>query len=157
MQPMPNKFGKKSLSALNQVTGSDELSDAGLIIHNGPSPISIYNSSAARLFVFASAVIFAVLVSSLARAAVITVNTDTSGSGCTIMDAIDSANADNPLGGCLLTTTGVYGDDTIILPHSNNIQTLFAVNNSNPLGPNGLPSIRTKITIQGNNGLVWRS
>ncbi len=133
-----------------------KVNEADQVFHNGPSPIFSCNLPAARLFVFASAIIFAVLVSSLVRAAVITVNTDTSGSGCTIMDAIDSANANSPLGGCLITTTGVYGDDTIILPQSNNIQTLFAVNNSNPFGPNGLPIIRTKIIIEGNNGHISR-
>lgn len=97
------------------------------------------------------------LISHPVWSAVITVNTDTSGSGCTIMDAIDSANADSALGGCLLTTTGIFGDDTIVLPADNNIQTLFSTNNTNPFGSNGLPIIRSKIIIEGNNGLVSRS
>lgn len=91
-------------------------------------------------------------------AATIVVNTDTSGSGCTIMDAIDSANADSALGGCLLSTTGSFGDDTIVIPESQTIQTLFAVDNTaGSLGANGLPQITSKITIEGNNALIQRS
>jgi hypothetical protein len=91
-------------------------------------------------------------------AATIVVNTDTSGSGCTIMDAIDSANADSALGGCLLSTTGTFGDDTIVIPESQAIQTLFAVDNTaGSLGANGLPQITSKITIEGNNALIQRS
>ncbi len=98
----------------------------------------------------------AMLLSGPAQAATITVNTDTSGSGCTIMDAIDSANADSGLGGCAATTTGTFGDDIIILPPGNNIETLFAVDNTGAFGPTGLPVIHSKITIEGNNGFIQR-
>lgn len=91
-------------------------------------------------------------------AATIVVNTDTSGSGCTIMDAIDSANANSALGGCLLSTTGSFGDDTIVIPAAQAIQTLSVVNNTaGSLGANGLPQITSTITIEGNNALIQRS
>jgi len=95
------------------------------------------------------------LVSTITLAAVITVNTDPVGSGCTIIDAIDSANADSAMGDCAPVTTGIFGDDTFILPADLNIHTLFAVNNLVD-GPNGLPSITSNIAIEGNHGIIQR-
>lgn len=95
------------------------------------------------------------LVSTITLAAVITVNSDPVGPGCTIIDAINSANADSAMGGCAPVTTGIFGGDTIILPADLNIHTLFAVNNTVD-GPNGLPSITSNITIEGNHGIIQR-
>jgi hypothetical protein len=98
------------------------------------------------------------LLTSNAFSATIVVNTDPVGVGCTIIDAINSANANSPLGGCLLTTTGAFGDDTIVIPESQNIHSLFAVNNTaGALGDNGLPQITSNIVIEGNNALIQRS
>ena len=95
------------------------------------------------------------LFSTTTMAAVITVNTDPAGSGCTIIDAIDSANGDSATGGCALVMTGTFGDDTIVLPVCNTIHTLFAVNNTTD-GPNGLPTITSNITVEGNHGIIQR-
>lgn len=82
-----------------------------------------------------------------AVAATITVN-DTSGGtggpGCKLRDAITAGNTDGVSGGC----SAGSGADIIVLPTNATI-TLTGADNSTD-GANGLPSITTTITIQGN-------
>lgn len=80
------------------------------------------------------------------QAAAIFVNTDIAGGGCTLIDAINTANANEGLGGCLLTTVGEYGDDTIILTAEQSVNTLTEPYDHWGVG---LPRIESKITIQG--------
>jgi len=72
------------------------------------------------------------------------------GSGCTLVDAITAANDDAATGGC----SAGNGADTIVL-ESGATYTLSAVNNPQ-YGPNGLPSITSEITIQGNGATITR-
>jgi hypothetical protein len=75
--------------------------------------------------------------------------------GCTLVDAITSANSNESTGGCPAgSAPGDDGADTIVLP-TNSVQTLTAVN-SNFNGPNGLPVITSEITIQGNGSIIRR-
>lgn len=110
---------------------------------------SFDNKITVNFFIALLIILYAVILPQ-SNAATITVNTDIAGSGCTLIDAIDSANANSPLGGCLLTTTGDFGDegDTILLPIGQDIQTLIAVHNTF-LGENGLPAITSRMTIRG--------
>ncbi|GHA17151.1 hypothetical protein GCM10008090_28540 [Arenicella chitinivorans] len=102
--------------------------------------------------------LFLLSLSFQSLAATIVVNTDITGDGCTIVDAINSANADTAMSGCLGTSTGSFGDDTIVIPEILAIQNLFMVNNTaGTLGANGLPQITSNITIEGNNALIRRS
>ncbi len=89
-----------------------------------------------------------------ARAAIITVTSDSGGTGgpdCTIRDAITAANTDTAIGGCPAGS----GADTIELP-ADAIITLTMVDNQTS-GPNGLPWIMTEITINGHGTTVARS
>ncbi len=91
-----------------------------------------------------------------ARAAIITVTSDSSGTGgpdCTIRDAITAANTDTPTGGC----PAGNGADTIELPF-NAIITLTEVDNDPdpPFSATGLPSVTSVVTINGNWTTVQR-
>jgi hypothetical protein len=72
------------------------------------------------------------------------------GTTCTLVDAITAANTDAITGGC----TAGSGADTIALPPGST-QTLTAVNNI-AYGPNGLPVVKTAITIEGNGSTITR-
>lgn len=72
------------------------------------------------------------------------------GGGCTLVNAINSANSDSSVGGC----TAGSGADIINLPKG--AQILTAVDNST-YGVTGLPVITTDITIQGNNSFIERA
>jgi hypothetical protein len=72
-------------------------------------------------------------------------------SGCTLVDAIDSANSDTAVGACAAGS----GADQIILP-ANSTQTLRTANNYLH-GNNGLPAITSTITIDGNGATIRRA
>lgn len=71
----------------------------------------------------------------------------TGGPGCTIRDAITAANMDAPIGGC----PAGMGADTIVLAAP--LYSLLQVDNVTD-GPNGLPSIVSDITIEGNGAII---
>jgi hypothetical protein len=71
--------------------------------------------------------------------------------GCTLIRAIVAANNDTTASG---NCTKGRGADKIVLPR-NSTQTLTAVNNTN-YGTTGLPTIRSNITIAGNNSIIRR-
>jgi hypothetical protein len=77
-----------------------------------------------------------------------TINVD--GVNCDLIDAITAANNDGFAGGCAAGS----GADTIVLP-PNSIHTLTEVNNT-PGEPNGLPTITSTITIEGNGSTITR-
>ncbi|MCH8914138.1 MAG: hypothetical protein IIA33_11290, partial [Planctomycetes bacterium] len=88
-----------------------------------------------------------------ARAATITVTSDSGGTGgpdCTLRDAITAANTDTATGGCVAGN----GADTIELPVDATI-TLTEPDNDTD-GPNGLPSITSEVIINGNGSTVER-
>ncbi len=88
-----------------------------------------------------------------AGAATITVTSDSGGTGgldCTLRDAITAANTDTATGGC----TGGSGADVIELPDGVTI-TLTEEDNQTD-GRNGLPSISSEITINGNDTTIQR-
>jgi hypothetical protein len=88
-----------------------------------------------------------------APAATIVVTSDTGGIGgpaCTLRDAITAANSDTATGGCQAGS----GVDVIELPVGA-IITLTEVDNDTD-GPNGLPSITSVVTINGNGTTVRR-
>lgn len=73
---------------------------------------------------------------------------------CTLINAINNANADSDLdgyGGCIAGS----GADLITLP-ANSVQILTAVNNT-ANGPTGLPVITSDITVAGNGVTIQRS
>ncbi|MGQ0620779.1 MAG: hypothetical protein ACT4QA_12800 [Panacagrimonas sp.] len=70
--------------------------------------------------------------------------------GCTLIDAITAANSNSATG----SRTAGNGDDTIVLPEDST-QTLTVANNILD-GVNGLPSITSAITIQGNGSTITR-
>lgn len=70
--------------------------------------------------------------------------------GCTLINAINSANSDAAIGRCPAGS----GADTIVLP-AGSTQTLTAVNNT-IYEATGLPIIRSRITLQGNNSTIMR-
>jgi Ca2+-binding RTX toxin-like protein len=74
------------------------------------------------------------------------------GPGCTLANAIRSANTNTSIGGC---TAGSEAPDAIFLP-TNSTQTLSLVNNTT-FGPTGLPVITSAITIFGNNSRIVRN
>jgi len=75
------------------------------------------------------------------------------GGGCTLVEAILSANMNTSVGGCRAGS----GADRIVLP-AGSTQTLTTFNN-NPYfyGRSGLPVIRSVITIAGNGSTVRRA
>jgi hypothetical protein len=115
-----------------------------------------------RLIVVTAAVAtFAVafLLGDLANAATITVKSTSSVSGghiCTLRDAIRAANTDASTGGC----PAGHGSDTINLA-ARGVYTLTDLDNvTRHLGlpqPNGLPSISSEVTINGNAATITRS
>ena len=74
--------------------------------------------------------------------------------GCTLVDAIDSANENTAVGAC----TKGSGADTIILP-ANSTQTLDTINTYtyDQAGATGLPAITSTITIEGNGATIERA
>ena len=91
-----------------------------------------------------------------AEAATIQVNTfaQVDGPGCTLADAINSANANVDLGGC--THTGTYGADTIVLPTGTYPLTAADNEGTNGFGANGLPIVTSDITILGQGSTISR-
>lgn len=85
----------------------------------------------------------------MANAATLNVN-----GTCTLINALQNANADADLDGGQGCPAG-SGADTINLA-ANKIYTLSSVNNLSE-GPNGLPAITSTITINGNGATVRRS
>lgn len=88
-----------------------------------------------------------------ARAATITVTSDSGGTGgpdCTLRDAITAANTDVATGGCAAGN----GADTIRLPVDATI--LLTEIDNEIYGPNGLPAITSKVIINGNGSTVER-
>ena len=87
-----------------------------------------------------------------AAAATITVNTFAQGNiaGCSIAEALASINAGMDTGGCV--ASGSYGtSDTIILPFGT--YNFTTIDN----GANGLPTIMTSLTINGNGSTLSRT
>jgi len=70
--------------------------------------------------------------------------------GCTLEDAITSANDDS----ATLSCGAGSGDDTIVLQNSSVHS--FALSNNSTDGSNALPSITSVITIQGNDATIKR-
>jgi hypothetical protein len=70
------------------------------------------------------------------------------GGGCTLVDAIISANTDTATGVC----TDGSGADTLVLP-AGSTQTLTVVNNAD----NGVPVITSAITLQGDGSTIRRA
>lgn len=100
--------------------------------------------------------LFLATVASPSPADTIVVTTDSGGTGgpdCTLRDAITAANTDTATGGC----PAGNGADTIELPTSSTI-TLTEVDNdtSGLIGPNGLPSVTSVVTIRGTGTTVQR-
>lgn len=103
----------------------------------------------------ASAALLFALAGAPAWADTITVNSlsgGVGGPGCTLRDAITAANADAARGGCV--HSGAAGADTILLPAGGTISLTMADNIANQA--NGLPSITSDITIEGNGTTVER-
>jgi hypothetical protein len=73
------------------------------------------------------------------------------GGACTLVAAIQAANADTARGGCPAGS----GADTIVLPPGST-QTLTQVHNST-YGPTGLPVVRSAITIAGHGSTIARA
>jgi len=98
-------------------------------------------------FVSNVALMMALILShSTSLAAYIEVTATIGGSGCDLVDAINSANNDMSEGGCVAQS--VYGDDTILLSPEISVHTLTTVN-IDSLGATGLPLITSDITIEG--------
>ncbi|MGQ0594415.1 MAG: right-handed parallel beta-helix repeat-containing protein [Gammaproteobacteria bacterium] len=75
--------------------------------------------------------------------------TITVGGGCTLLDAVTAANTDAATGGC------PAGSDADVIELTGNV-TLSAVNNTTE-GLNGLPSVTSAITLNGNGHTLQRS
>ena len=78
---------------------------------------------------------------------------------CVIRDAITSANAQTPVGGCV---AGSMGGNTIELPPGGAVISLTDIDNSDEsrftgYGANGLPIITSSLTIHGNGATIQRS
>ncbi|MGQ0700412.1 MAG: choice-of-anchor Q domain-containing protein, partial [Panacagrimonas sp.] len=112
-----------------------------------PSPASSTASTFRRTALAAALSGLFALPATPALAGTITV----ANGGCTLTDAINSANTGGGFGTC---TGGTAGADTIVLP-ANSTQALTAVNNVTEEA-NGLPSITSAITIQGNGSTITR-
>ncbi|MEM7114423.1 MAG: calcium-binding protein [Chloroflexota bacterium] len=80
----------------------------------------------------------------VAHAAEITVD----GRNCTLVDAIEAANTDSPIGGC----DAGDGDDTLIISRDISLREL----NNTKYGPSGTPVVTTDITIIGNGHTIER-
>jgi hypothetical protein len=109
------------------------------------------------LIVAALLLVFSIVLispSQVVKAATITVSSTSGGTGgpdCTLRDAITAANTDTATGGCPAGS----GADTIVLA-SGATYTLTEID-SNPYGNDGLPAIRSQITIEGNGSIIERS
>jgi hypothetical protein len=95
----------------------------------------------------AGAALLLVLSDGPLQAATITV-----GPGCTLTQAILSANYDTSYGSC---TSGVLGPDTIVIPAGSKIILNGAY--PGPYSATGLPNVTTEITINGNGSSISRS
>ncbi|HEY1371581.1 MAG TPA: hypothetical protein VGH50_03865 [Candidatus Binatia bacterium] len=95
----------------------------------------------------AGAALLLVLSEAPLRAATINV-----GPGCTLSDAILSANRDTSYGSC---TAGASGPDTIVIPAKSKIVLTSIL--SIDYGTAGLPTVTTPITITGNGASISRS
>lgn len=71
--------------------------------------------------------------------------------GCTLINAITSANTETSVGGC----TAGSGADTIVLPAASTQNLTAAIPSA--VGDNGLPLITSTITIQGNGSTIART
>ncbi|MGZ8226535.1 MAG: choice-of-anchor Q domain-containing protein [Methylococcaceae bacterium] len=89
------------------------------------------------------------LATGATNAATITITGD-----CTLVNAINNANTDTDTDGATGCIAG-SGADTLALV-AGSVTTLTAVNN-NTVGPNGLPTITSPITITGNAPTIERS
>jgi hypothetical protein len=87
-----------------------------------------------------------ILSQSTSLAAYIEVTATIGGSGCDLIEAINSANNNISEGGCVAQSS--YGDDIILLPPEISTHTLTTVN-IDSLGATGLPLITSHITIEG--------
>lgn len=88
----------------------------------------------------------------LSNAPTVEAATITVGGGCTLVDAISSANSDSPVGSCASGS----GADTVVL--AGGTYSLTTVNNTAGDGyGNGLPLITTEITIEGNGSTIQRT
>lgn len=128
-----------------------------VIKSSGPEPINQYQPASGLInahdhskrlsrTLLASAVALALCGTGTAHAATIGVS-----GGCSLIDAIDSANTDSPVSGCL---TGA-GADTIVLQNASTHSFSSSIDNS--YGFNALPSITTEITIEGNGSTIQRT
>ena len=109
-----------------------------------------YSITKTSVFAFVCGVFVAIPA---ARAATITVTSDSGGSGgpdCTLRDAITAANTDAPTGGC----PAGNGADTIELPADATITLRQVDNDTN--GLNGLPSVISEININGSGTAIQR-
>jgi len=70
------------------------------------------------------------------------------GGGCTLREAIQSANTNSAIGGC----TNGSGADTITLPANGTLT--YSTGPYTAYGDNALPSITSTITIEGNNSTI---
>jgi len=107
------------------------------------------------LAVMAGLLLSACVAPSLADTIVVT--TDSAGTGgpeCTIRDAMTAANTDTATGGC----PAGNGADTIELPADSTIMLTEVDNDHGELiGPNGLPSVTSVLTVNGNSSIIARS
>ncbi|MCH8853626.1 MAG: hypothetical protein IID41_13385 [Planctomycetes bacterium] len=109
-----------------------------------------YSITKTSVFAFVCGVFVAIPA---ARAATITVTSDSGGTGgpdCTLRDAITAANTDAPTGGC----PAGNGADTIELPADATITLRQVDNDTN--GLNGLPSVISEININGSGTAIQR-
>ena len=93
------------------------------------------------------------LMSTPAEAATITVDGQDAGSGdCTLIDAIDSANADTNMGNCVATDLPFNGDTVVV---GGGTYTYLTHDNGDN-GRSALPTITSQITIEGNGSIIER-
>jgi cysteine-rich repeat protein len=127
-------------------------------------PLSLFMLKRKKIFLlFALSIL---VFSSIVQAATITVNTTTACGNqpcttdadgqCSLGEAIVAANTNADVDGCV--GSGAYGDDVIELA-SGATYTLTAIDNdaATTQGPNGLPQITSKITLNGNGSTLTRS
>ena len=107
-------------------------------------PLNTFDKTAIALLLSQAAIIPA------ANAA--TINVGVGGAGCTLSDAIRSANQDVAIGSC---TAGTIGADTISIP-SQTITYTEAAGDGYQYGNSALPLIASEITIEGNGSTIER-
>lgn len=91
------------------------------------------------------------LLLTLGQAPALAATINVGAGGCTLVDAITAANTNAAVGSCPAGS----GPDTLVLP-TGSTHTLTSINNST-FGATGLPVIRSRITIQGNNSTIRRT